>query len=128
VPAAKNILAVFLLPRGKGSIAIELQQLREADDGVQGGAQLVIHLRQEVGFGPAGCLGIGLSLRQHRLPPFVLADVHDGAQDHGAVGCDDGAQADFDWEFAAIFAAGVRSSAAHGPQPGRGEEACAVGG
>ncbi len=43
-----------------------LHQLREADDRVQRGAQFMAHIRQELRFGPARCLG-----RFLRTPQFV---------------------------------------------------------
>ena len=40
------------------ALGLELEQLREADDAVQRGAQLVAHTREELALGPVGAVGV----------------------------------------------------------------------
>ena len=55
-----------------------LHHVREADDGVQWRTQLVAHIRQELGFGPAGQFGLFLGIDQLPFEALALGDVGNG--------------------------------------------------
>ena len=54
---------------------VELEQLAEADDGVEGGAQLVAHAREELALRPVGALGLGPGGLGGALGQVAVGDV-----------------------------------------------------
>ena len=66
-PALEDVLDALALLAAASSV--ELEQLREAEDGVQRRAQLVAHAGQELALGPVRPLGQGL----RPLPVRTLA-------------------------------------------------------
>ncbi len=60
-----DVLRLLLVEAAEG---LRLQQLREADDGIQRRAQLVAHAGQEGGLGAVGLLGLRLRQRQVLRP------------------------------------------------------------
>ena len=56
---------------------VELEQLAEAEDGVERGAQLVAHAGEELALGPVGPVGLQLGLLEGLLGPPAPGDVGD---------------------------------------------------
>ena len=71
VPAGLDDLVEVALLRGRGRRRARFQQLREAEHGVEGRAQLVAHAGQEIGLGVVGLLGGRHRPVELRLDPLA---------------------------------------------------------
>ncbi len=76
----------------------------EADDGVQGGAQLMAHAGQKAVFGQVGLCQLLVLFLQCPIGALALGDVPDGAADQKAFLGFQRAEADLDGEFALVLA------------------------
>ncbi len=83
--AAFDDVDIFGLPRRQRTGLTQLQHLAEADDGVQGRAELMAHAGEEVGLGVARKLGRLARLLQHRQVAFSIGHVH-AQRDDAAIG------------------------------------------
>ncbi len=72
VPGLEDLGDIVVLEGGK---VVEVEELGEAEDGVEGGAQLMAHAREELALGLISCFGFLLGLPQGFLRLLALPDL-----------------------------------------------------